>query len=41
MVNSYIALSNEDVIWHLNVAFNCMGVEVLEFINTILLNSNY
>ena len=39
--NNYVALPNEDVIWHINVAFNCVGVEALDFINTILLNANY
>jgi hypothetical protein len=40
MNNNYTALTNDEVVWHINVTFNCINTDV-NFINMILLNSNY
>ena len=37
----YEPLRNKDVIWHLNTAFNCVTIDITDFVNTILLNSEY
>lgn len=39
--NNYSPLPNNEMIWHINTAFNCIGVEIIDFINMILLNSTY
>ena len=38
--NNYVALVNDEAVWHINVAFNCINTDI-DFINMILLNSNY
>lgn len=47
MNKNYTPLTNDEMIWHINTAFNCLIGDatftniVNDFINMILLNSNY
>jgi hypothetical protein len=47
MNKNYTPLTNDEMIWHINTAFNCLIEDttftntVNDFINMILLNSNY